>query len=208
MRRLADLVVRWPLVVIGGWVAIAVVLPLTFPSLNEMAQKHPLAILPSDAPSSIAARQMTEAFHESGSENLLFVAFTNKSGLQQSDEATYRKVVDALRDDITDVVMVQDFFTRPQLRPFMTSKDKTTWVLPVGLADELGTPRAYDAYNRVADLVKHHAAGSPMDVYVTDPAATVADLTVAGEYDRLPIEIAIGVLVVLVLLVVYRNPIT
>jgi putative drug exporter of the RND superfamily len=210
MRRLADLVVRLPWVVIGIWVAIAVALPLTFPSLNEMAQKHPLAILPSDAPSSVAARQMTESFHESGSENLLVVAFTDKSGLKQSDEATYRNVVDALRDDVTDVVMVQDFFTTPQLRPFLTSKDKTTWVLPVGLAGELGTPRAYEAYNRVADLVEHHsaAAGSSLDVYATGPAATVADLTVAGEHDRLPIEIAIGVLVVLVLLVVYRNPIT
>ena len=51
MRRLADLVVRWPWVVVGLWVAMAVALPLTFPSLNEMAQKHPLAILPDDAPS-------------------------------------------------------------------------------------------------------------------------------------------------------------
>jgi putative drug exporter of the RND superfamily len=208
MRRLADLVVRWPLAVIGIWVAIVVALPLTFPSLNEMAQRHPLAILPSDAPSSVAARQMTEAFHESGSENLLVVAFINESGLKPADEATYRKVVDALRNDITDVVMVQDFFTTPQLRPFLTSKDKTTWVLPVGLAGELGTPRAYEAYNRVADIVKHNAGGSPLDVQVTGPAATVADLTVAGERDRLPIEIAIGVLVLLVLLVVYRNPIT
>jgi RND superfamily putative drug exporter len=208
MRRLADFVVRWPLAVIGIWVAIAVALPLTFPSLNEMAQRHPLAILPSDAPSSVAARQMTEAFHESGSENLLVVAFINESGLKPADEATYRKVVDALRDDVTDVVMVQDFFTTPQLRPFLTSKDKTTWVLPVGLAGELGTPRAYEAYNRVADVVEHSAAGSPLDVQVTGPAATVADLTVAGENDRLPIEIAIGALVLLVLLLVYRNPIT
>ncbi|MFG1934077.1 RND family transporter [Mycobacterium sp. NPDC048908] len=208
MRRLADLVVRWPWMVIGVWIAIAVALPLTFPSLNEMAERHPLAILPSDAPSSVAARQMTEAFHESGSENLLVVAFTNDSGLKPADEAAYRKVVDALRDDVTDVVMVQDFFTTPQLRPFLTSKDKTTWVLPAGLAGELGTPRAYDAYNRVADIVKHNAAGASLDIYVTGPAATVADLTVAGQHDRLPIEIAIGVLVVLVLLVVYRNPIT
>jgi RND superfamily putative drug exporter len=211
MRRLADLVVRWPWVVVGVWVAIAVALPLTFPSLTQMAQRHPLAILPSDAPSSVAARQMADAFHESGSENLLVVAFINKSGLKPADEAAYRKVVDALRDDVTDVVMVQDYFTTPQLRPFLTSKDKTTWVLPVGLAGELGTPRAYEAYNRVADVVKHSvsaAAGPSLDVYVTGPAATVADLTVAGEHDRLPIEIAIGVLVVLVLLLVYRNPIT
>ncbi|MBE1551696.1 RND superfamily putative drug exporter [Mycobacterium sp. OAS707] len=208
MRRLADLVVRWPWVVVGVWIAIAIALPLTSPSLNEMAQRHPLAILPNDAPSSVAARQMADAFHESGSENLLIVAFINESGLKPADEATYRKVVDALRDDVTDVVMVQDFFTTPQLRPFLTSKDKTTWVLPVGLAGELGTPHAYAAYNRVADVVKQNAAGSPMAVHVTGPAATVADLTVAGEHDRLPIEIAIGVLVLLVLLVVYRNPVT
>ena len=47
-----------------------------------------------------------------------------------------------------------------------------------------------------------------MQVHLTGPAATVADLTVAGERDRMPIETAIGVLVLLVLLVVYRNPIT
>jgi RND superfamily putative drug exporter len=209
MRRLADLVVRWPWAVIGIWIAIAVALPLTFPSLTEMTQRHPLAILPGDAPSSVAARQMTEDFHESGSGNLLVVAFINDSGLKPADEAAYRKVVDALRDDVTDVAMVQDFVTTPQLRPFLTSKDKTTWVLPVGLAGELGTPRAYAAYNRVADIVKHNAgADGPLTVHVTGPAATVADLTVAGAKDRLPIEIAIGVLVLLVLLVVYRNPIT
>ncbi|MCT7658838.1 MMPL/RND family transporter [Mycobacterium deserti] len=208
MRRLADFVVRWPWVVIGVWLAIAVALPLTFPSLNEMAQRHPLAILPSDAPSSVAARQMTEAFDESGTDSLMLVALINDNGLTRDDEATYRKLVDALRDDPMDVVMLQDFLSTPQLRGFLTSEDKTTWVLPVGLAGELGTPRSYDAYNRVDDIVERSVAGSPLTVHVTGPAATVADLTVAGERDRLPIEIAIGVLVLAVLLIVYRNPIT
>ena len=138
---------------------------------------------------------MTEAFHESGTDNLLLVALINENGLRPADEAAYRKLVDALRDDVTDVVMLQDFVSTPQLRPFLTSKDKTTWVLPVGLAGELGTPRSYDAYNRVADIVKHNVAGSQLAVHLTGPAATVADLTVAGERDRLPIELAIGVLV-------------
>ena len=162
MRRLADFVVRWPWVVIGVWLAIAVALPLTFPSLNEMAQRHPLAMLPSDAPSSVAARQMTEAFHESGTDNLMLVALINENGLEPADEATYRKLVDALRDDPMDVVMLQDFVSTPPLRPFLTSEDKTTWVLPVGLSGELGTPRSYDAYNRVADIVDHNVAGPPV----------------------------------------------
>ncbi|OBS01922.1 hypothetical protein A9W98_17495 [Mycobacterium gordonae] len=208
MRRLADFVVRWPWAVIGLWVAIAVALPLTLPSLNEMAQKHPLAILPDDAPSAVTARKMTEAFHESGSEDLLLVVLTNEKGLGPADEAAYRKLVGALRADSRNVVMLQDFVTTPPLRSVLTSKDRKSWVLPVGLAGELGTPRSYAAFNQVTGVVKQSLAGSPLTANLTGPAATVADLTVAGERDRLPIEVAIAVLVLMVLLVVYRNPVT
>ncbi|ANI37553.1 RND family transporter [Mycolicibacterium vaccae] len=208
MRRLADVVVRWPWAVIGVWVALALALPLSFPSLGEMAEKHPLVILPADAPSSVTATRMAEAFQEPGSDNLLVVAFINEGGLRPADEVTYRDVVDALRDNVTDVVSVQDFVSTPQLRQFLTSEDKTTWVLPVSLEGELGTPRAFDSFNRVADVVKHNVGDGPLQVYLTGPAATVADLTVAGEQDRLPIEIAIAVLVLGVLLLVYRSAVT
>src|SRR6185437_9895994 len=67
---------------------------------------------------------------------------------------------------------------------------------------------AYDSYNRVAGIVQHSIAGSAATVYVTGPAATVADLTVAGQRDRLPIELAIGILVLGVLLLVYRSAVT
>jgi putative drug exporter of the RND superfamily len=208
MRRLADFVVRWPWVVIGLWVAIAIALPLTFPSLNEMAQKHPLAILPSDAPSSVTARKMTEAFHESGSEDLLLVVLTDDKGLGPADEAAYRKLVDALRQDTRDVLMLQDFVSTPPLRSAVTSKDDKAWVLPVGVAGELGTPRSYAAFNQIGDIVKHAVTGTPLTAKLTGPAATVADLTVAGDRDRLPIELAIAVLVLIVLLVVYRSAVT
>lgn len=208
MRRLADFVVRWPWVVIGLWVAVAVALPLTLPSLGEMAQKHPLALLPADAPSSVTAREMTKAFHESGSEDLLLVVLTDDKGLGPADEAAYRKLVDTLRQDTRDVVMVQDFISTPPLRSVVTSKDHKSWVLPVGVAGELGTPQSYAAFNRISDIVARSVAGAPLAVNVTGPAATVADLTVAGEKDRLPIELAIAVLVLIVLLVIYRSVVT
>lgn len=78
MRRLTNLVVRWPLAVIGLWLAMAIALPLAVPSLGEMAQKHPLVILPGDAPSSVTAQKMTEAFKEPGSGNLLVIALINE----------------------------------------------------------------------------------------------------------------------------------
>jgi len=207
MRRLADFVVRWPYAVIMVWVAVAVTLPLAMPSLSEMAQKHPLAMLPADAPSSVAAREMTEAFQESGTDNLLLVVLTDERGLGRPQEATYRKLVEALRREQRDVVMVQEFLTTPSLRSLLTSADDKSWVLPVGLAGALGTPQSYAAFNRVADIVEQTTAGTALEVHLAGPAATAADLTVAGERDRRPIEIAIAVLVLLVLLVVYRNPV-
>ncbi|GFG67670.1 putative membrane protein, MmpL family [Mycobacterium kubicae] len=208
MRRLTDFVVRWPWAVIGLWVAVAIALPLSCPSLNEMAQKHPLAILPSDAPSSVTARKMTEAFHESGTEDLLLVVLTDEKGLGPDDEAAYRKVVDALRADSRNVVMLQDFISTPPLRSVLTSKDHKSWVLPVGVAGELGTPRSYAAFKTIGDTVARTVAGTPLTANLTGPAATVADLTVAGNHDRLPIELAIAVLVLIVLLLVYRSAIT
>ncbi|MDV3126100.1 MMPL family transporter [Mycobacterium sp. 21AC1] len=208
MRRLADLVARWPWAVIGVWIAVLIALPLAAPSIADMAEKHPLAILPSDAPSSVTAQKMTEAFQESGNDDLLLVALINEKGLGPADEAAYRKLVDALRDNMADVVSVQDFISTPQLREFLTSEDKTTWVLPVSLEGELGTPRAFESFNRVSGIVERSTAGSPLTVHLTGPAATAADLTVAGERDRLPIEIAIAVLVLGVLLLVYRNAVT
>ncbi|MEY8015467.1 RND family transporter [Mycobacterium servetii] len=208
MRRLADFVVRWPWAVIGIWLAIAAALPLALPSLNEMAQKHPLTILPNDAPSNVAAKKMTEAFHESGSDDLLLVVLTDDKGLGPADEAAYRKLVDALRQDPRDVLMLQDFVSTPPLRPVLTSNDHKAWVLPVGVAGELGTPRSYAAFQRIGDIVAHTVSGTPLTAHLTGPAATVADLTVAGDRDRLPIELAIAVLVLIVLLMVYRSAIT
>jgi RND superfamily putative drug exporter len=195
-------------VVVGCWVVIAAVLPLTFPSLTEMAQKHPVAILPSDALSVVTAKQMTEAFHESGSENVLLVLLTDEHGLGQAAEGVYRALVDKLRQNTQDVVMLQDFLSAPPLRAAMTSQDGKAWILPVGLAGELGSPGSYAAYTRVAETVKQTVAGSSLTANLTGPAATVADLTYSGDHDRIRIELAITVLLLAILLIIYRNPVT
>ena len=50
--------------------------------------------------------------------------------------------------------MLQDFVSTPPLRSVVTSKDNKAWVLPVGVAGELGTPRSYAAFNQISDIVK------------------------------------------------------
>jgi RND superfamily putative drug exporter len=207
-RRLGDLVVRWPLVVIGLWVAVAAFLPLTFPSLTQMVERYPVAILPADAPSTVTTRQMTQAFHESGSDNVLVVVLSNEKGLGPPDERAYRALADTLRHDTRDVLMAQDFLSTPPLREVLVSKDHKAWLLRVGVAGELGSPQSYAAYLRVADIVKQTVAGSTMTANLTVPAATVADLTDVGGRNQIHIEIAMVIMVLVILLIIYRNPVT
>ncbi len=206
--RLANLIARRPWAVISVWVVLAGVLSATMPSLDEVSQRHPVDLLPSNAAVLVATDNMTAAFHEPGSESIAVVVLSDANGLSPADEGTYRKLVDALRQDTRDVVMLQDFITTPPLRELMSSKDHQAWILPIGLPGDLGSTQSKQAYARVADIVKHDVAGSTLTANLTGPASTVADLNLTGQQDRTRIELAIIILLFVILLVIYRNPVT
>ena len=199
---------RRPWVVIGTWVVLAVVLMLTTPTLEEVSHTHPVEILPSNAPSLVAAEQMTKAFHESGDQSIVVVVLSDDKGLNPADEDVYRKLVDVLHRDTKDDVMVQDFLSAEPLRELLTSKDHKAWLLPIALPGDLGSPQSKQAYTRVDNLIKHTVAGSGLTAYVTGPASTVSDMNLTGQRDRTRIEAAIVVLLFFILLIIYRNPVT
>ena len=206
---LGGFIVRRPWVVIGFWVALAVVLPPLFPNLAEVTQKQPISPLPTAAPAIVANKQMAEAFPNSGTEdNVLLVLLTNEKGLGPDDEGVYRALIDRLRRDNQDVVMLQDFVSTPQLRPTLSSQDGKAWILPVGIAGEVASPESNAAYPRVASIVKNTVAGTTLTANLTGTAATVADVIDVSVRDQIRIETAIITLLLVILLIIYRNPIT
>jgi putative drug exporter of the RND superfamily len=207
-QRLGDLVVRRPLLVIGFWIALAAVLSLTLPPLAQIAAQRQPAGLPNDAPVMVASREITEAFHEAKSDNMLLVALTNEKGLGPADNETYRALVEKLHQDTHDVTAVQDFISTPPLREVLQSKDNKAWLLPITVAGDLGSPQAQPAYKHVTDLVKQSVAGSSLTAKLTGPTATAADVNKVNEKDLQLIEAGTGILVLLILLIVYRNPLT
>ncbi|MCV7248902.1 RND family transporter [Mycobacterium koreense] len=206
--RLGTLVTRWPWLVIAGWIVLAAALPAAFPSLSELARKDPAALLPADAPSSVSADQMNDAFDESATGNTLVLVLTNRDGLTADDEQVYHRLVDRLADDITDVVQVRDFLSTPALRPALSSTDGKAWLVPVELVGELGSPRSYTATTRVTRIAETTVEDSALRVAVTGPAATVRDVGVLGALDQRRIEVAMAVMLLVILLVIYRNPVT
>ena len=174
--------VRWPWAVIGVWVAMAIALPLAVPCLGEMAEKHPLAILPSDAPSSVTAQKMAEAFHEPGNDDLLVIALINEDGLgpRRRSRPTASWWTRCATTS-ADVVMVQDFITHATTAPVPDQQGQDDLGVASRPCRRVGHAAGLrGSFNRVTDIVEHSIAGSPTTVHVTGPAATVADLTVAG----------------------------
>src|SRR5271156_4417881 len=201
---------RWPWAVIGFWIALAAVLSVTFPPLTEMAAKRPVPILPNDAPVLVTTRQISQAFNQSGSENenVVLVVLTDDNGLNPSDLTTYRTLADNLRPDTHDIVMLQDFIHTPALREAMTSKDHKAWYLPMVLSGGVGTPERHEGFGRVADIVKKSVTGTTLTANLTGPAATGDELKYIGIRDMHVIETAVAFMVLIILFVIYRNPLT
>src|SRR5947209_3551187 len=90
---------RWPLLVIGVWLALPCALFFAFPPLSHAIKEHPVSLVPASAPAMVTERQMTEAFHESGGDNLLLAVLTDDGGLSPADEDVYRALVAGLHGD-------------------------------------------------------------------------------------------------------------
>ena len=104
--------------------------------------------------------------------------------------------------------MLQDFLSVPLLREIMTSKDNKAWMLPVGVFGELGSPEAHTAATEISKRVTAAVAGSDLTANLTGPAATLIDMVNVGQKDQVHIEIATIVMLLAILLMIYRNPVT
>ena len=199
---------RRPWLVIAVWIGLAAALSLVFPSLGVLAQKAPASILPANAPSVVSQKQMSEAFQEASSDNILLVVLTNEKGFTPADEAVYRELIGKLRAETEDVAALQDFVTTPPLKEVLVSRDNKAWLLPINIVGEIATPRAIAATKRAMQTVKDTVAGSTLQAYTTGPAGTFNDIQDIGDRDRVTIEIATIVALLAILLMVYRNPLT
>ncbi|HXA91271.1 MAG TPA: RND family transporter [Mycobacterium sp.] len=202
---LGRFVVRAPWLIIAAWIAVVAVLAVAFPPLTKVAESHPLQPLPPKAMA--AAEQMAKDFGESA-QNVLIVVLTDNQGLQPADEDAYRKLADTLRSKTNDVAGVQDIATTPALRPLMVSADNKAFYLAVALRAPIGSPESSQAYQRITEIAKRSTAGSSLTAEVTGQAAMAGDLSIVAARDMHMIEMVTALFVLIILLVVYRRPVT
>jgi RND superfamily putative drug exporter len=202
---LGRLIARAPWLVIAAWLAAVGVLAVAFPPLTKVVESQTMQALP--AKDMVAADQMAKDFGESA-QNILIVVLTDNNGLEPADEVVYGKLAATLRADTHDVAGVQDIVTTPGLRPSMVSADSKAFYLAVDLKAPAGSPESSQAYQRITEVAKRSSAGSSLTTEVTGQAAIVGDMSIVGAHDMHMIEIATAVLVLIILSVIYRRPVT
>ena len=202
---LGRLVVRAPWLIIAAWIAVVAVLAVAFPPLTKVVEGQTVQPLPPKAMA--AAEQMAKDFGESA-QNVLVVVLTDNRGLQPGDEDAYRKLAATLRGETHDVTGVQDIVTTPALRPLMVSADNKAFYLAVMLRAPAGSPESSQAYQRITELAKRSTAGSPLTAEVTGQGAMAGDLAIVTARDMHIIEMVTALFVLIILLVIYRRPVT
>lgn len=198
-------VVRAPWLIVIAWVTLILVLSLAFPALTKVVENQTIQPLPARAMA--ASEQMTKDFGDTA-QNVVVVVMTNPRGLQPADDDVYRRLAATLRTDTGDVSAVHDFIATPPLRQVMVSKDDKAFYLAVTLKAPPGSPESSQAYQRITHLISQTTTGTDLTTHVTGQAAVVGDMSIVSAHDMHLIEIATAVMVLMILLVIYRRPMT
>lgn len=193
---------RAPLVVLG-WLLIAAAVNVLQPQLEAVVAKDSTPILPADASSSVSLQRMDQEFGNGRSTSFLFVVMAHDGGLNDADRSYARGLVARLRST-PEVTFVQDVATRPDLMRALTSRDRQAMYLQIGISGATGAPTAIDQIEAVRTIV---TAGAPagLQVSVTGPAATIADMETAVDHSILFITAATVLLIALLLMLIYRS---
>ena len=205
---LARMIRRLAVPIILAWVALSLIVTLALPSLEHVGQKHSVPLAPQDAPAVQAMKRMGKDFKESDSDSFAMVVLEGQQPLGDDAHAYYAKLVSDLRADPKHVEHVQDLWGDRLTAAGAQSPDREAAYVQVNLAGNQGTTLGQASVAAVRDIVKRTAPPPGVKVYVTGPAALVADMQRSGDRSILKMTAIGAVIIFTVLLFVYRSIIT
>ncbi|HSV39996.1 MAG TPA: efflux RND transporter permease subunit [Nocardioidaceae bacterium] len=189
--------------VVLGWLAVVAVVNVGVPQLEEVVAEDSTAFVPDDAPAARGLDEMDDAFGNGRSTSVVFVVAERPGGLTKADSAYITGLVPRLKSD-ENVSFVQDVRRRPELLEALTSRDGEAVYLQVGIPGETGAPKSIAQIEAVREIVAEDRPDG-LDVAITGPAATIADM--ANEVERsLVLITAVTIAVIaMILFLLYRS---
>ena len=205
------------LLIILAWLALILISNLAsvgwswsaaIPSLERVAEKHSVSLMPKDAPSVQAMRRMGQDFEESNSDSSAMIVLEGQQPLGEDAQQYYAGLVRDLRNDPTHVEHVQDLWGDRLTSSSVQSPDGKAAYVQVNLVGDQGTPLGDQSVAAVRNIVDRTAPPPGVKAYVTGAAPLASDMQHSGNKSILKITVVTVVIIFTVLLLVYRSIVT
>jgi RND superfamily putative drug exporter len=204
----ARMIHRFSVPVILAWLAIAFMLSVAVPSLEQVEKERAVSLAPSDAPSFKAATRVVEDFHESNSGNVAVVVLEGQQPLGDEAHRYYDGLIRQLEADPKHVTHIHNFWGDPLTANAAESADNKAAYVQLDLAGEPGQASGNDSAEAVRDIVARTPPPPGIKVYVTGPAEIAADLGHSGDRTVITITALSLVVICTMLFLVYRSVVT
>ncbi|WP_458316466.1 MMPL/RND family transporter [Mycolicibacterium brisbanense] len=194
--------------IILGWIGLVVVLNMSVPQLEAVAQMRSVSMSPDEAPSVIAMKRVGVVFDEFHSDSSAMIVLEGDKPLGDDAHYFYNDMVAKLKADTKHVEHVQDFWGDPLTKAGAQSNDLRAAYVQVYLVGNMGETIANESVESVQKLVKGLSPPPGVQVYVTGPTALAADQQISADRSVQMIEMVTFVVIITMLLLVYRSVIT
>ncbi|GBG38503.1 membrane protein [Mycobacterium montefiorense] len=196
---------RFSILIILGWLGFAVFVTIGVPPLEVVEQQHSVSLTPIDAPSFKAMLRLGQDFKESNSGALAMIVLEADRPLGQQDHQYYDELVRRLEADTKHVQHVQNFWGDPVTAAAAQSIDGKAAYVQLNINGGQGAAAGDESVQVIRNVVAELAAPNGLHVYVTGPAATVADMNKAGQETVTTVTLASLSVIFIMLLLVYRS---
>ncbi len=188
-----------------GWVALAVLVTVAVPSLEDVGQEHSVSLSPNDAPSMQAMKHIGHVFKESDFDASAMLVFEGDQPLGDEAHRYYADLIRKLKADTAHVTHVQDYWGDPLTAAGAQSGDGKATYVQLNLAGNQGEARANESIATVRQIIARTPPPAGIHVYVTGSTALIADQHNVGD-KSLKLVTALTLLVILLsLFIVYRS---
>jgi RND superfamily putative drug exporter len=199
---------RFSVPIILAWLAIAVIVTVGVPSLEQVEKERSIALTPTDAPSVKAMKRMGEDFKESDSDSAAMIVLEGDQPLGDDAHKYYDRLLGQLKDDPKHVQHIQNFWGDPLSAAAAQSADGKAAFVQLNLPGNLGQALSNESVEAVRDIVVRTPAPPGVKAHVTGPAPIAADMRHSGDRTVIKVTAITMAVIFTLLLFFYRSVIT
>src|SRR6201996_3341929 len=194
--------------IIAFWALLAVSTNTFMPQVERVAEELAGPVVPHYAPSQRSLLAIGSKFQESNSTSLAMVVLEANRPLGDADHVYYDHLMLRLLQDTKHVQSAIDLWGKPITAAGAQSLDgKSAYVL-LRLAGDIGQMQANESVAAVRDIVAKDTPPPGLKVYVSGAAPLAKDTVAIANASLNDITIVTIFLIIGMLLLVYRSPVT